>query len=94
MLQITQSGRNRIVSDESIHETHEFVRLIATRPDHRIWQLFLIRTARILTSTENDPGVSDADIMEFIHENELLFTEICRAVREAILLHNRKKQVH
>jgi hypothetical protein len=53
-----------------------------------------VRTARILTSTENDPVVSDADIMEFIHENELLFTEVCRAVREAIQLHERRKQVH
>jgi hypothetical protein len=94
MLQITEAGRNRIVSDQSINETYEFVRMIAVRPEPIVWQLFLVRTARILTSTENDPVVSDADIMEFIHENELLFMEVCRAVREAIQLHDRRKQVH
>jgi hypothetical protein len=94
MLQITEAGRNRIISDESINEAYEFVRLIAARPEPILWQLFLMRTARILTGTENDPGVNDADIMDFIHENEPLFAEVCGAVREAIHLHERRKQVH
>ena len=40
------------------------------------------------------PNGVNAEIMGFIRENEPLFAEVCWAVREAIQLHERRKQVH
>jgi hypothetical protein len=94
VLQITKAGRNRIASDECVDEAYQFARKIAARPEPSDWQEFLVRTARILTSTENNPAVSDAEVAEFIRENDPVFMEVRRAVREAVQMLEAGNQVH
>jgi hypothetical protein len=87
-------GKRTIITDESIEEAYQFVRKVAMWPEPNDWQPFLMRVARILTGTVDDPSVTDADIMEFIDENAVDFRKVCRITCDAIRIVETGKWVH